>query len=167
MLAKGQLNMEFDCESNVKEVIQLRDSLQFAVVELARYVKAISYDMEQFADGNMILDGNIGFLGDFKPIGESIAAFSENISKVKETAETLTTIVEITENIAKKMQKVTANTGKIAEETRQVKEETQSINESVMSTSAVWEENYASSTELANQASILKELTQKFQLKNA
>lgn len=42
-----------------------------------------------------------------------------------------------------------------------------SINESVMSTSAVSEENYASSTELSNQAQVLKKLTQKFKLKEA
>ena len=42
-----------------------------------------------------------------------------------------------------------------------------SINESVMSASAVSEENYASSTELSNQVQVLKKLTQKFKLKEA
>lgn len=334
LLAKGQLNLKFDCESGVEEIVRLRNSMEFAVEELSRYVAAISYDMGQFAAGNMLLKRDTHFLGDFKPIEDSIDTFSDNISevlrqvenaantisdsseqitmaaqdlansnttqaesvqvlteksetiadsveqaaqntkevngligdageivtlekekmsevsnamneisecskeisailetidaianetnllslnasieaaragtagagfavvansirtlaseskesavkihelievtlkavdngndKVKETAETLDTIVDITQNIARKMQQVTMNTAKITEETKQVTEETQSINESVMSTSAVSQENYASSTELSNQAQVLKELTQKFKLK--
>lgn len=97
----------------------------------------------------------------------TLKAVENGNDKVKETAETLNTIVDITQNIAQKMQQVTLNTEKITDETRQVKEETQSINESVMSTSAVSEENYASSAKLSNQALLLKELTQRFKLKNA
>lgn len=97
----------------------------------------------------------------------TLKAVGNGNDKVKETAETLNTIVHITQNIARKMQQVTMNTAKITEETKQVTEETRSINESVMSTSAVSEENYASSTELSNQAQVLKELTQKFKLKEA
>lgn len=97
----------------------------------------------------------------------TLKAVGNGNDKVKETAETLNTIVDITQNIARKMQRVTMNTAKITEETKQVTEETRSINESVMSTSAVSEENYASSTELSNQAQVLKKLTQKFKLKEA
>ena len=132
MLAKGQLNMEFDCESNVKEITQLRDSLQFAVVELARYVKDISYDMEQFAGGNMILDGNIGFLGDFKPIGESIAAFSENISVVLYQVENAAnTISESSEQITLAAQDLANSNTNQAESVQVLTEKNENISNSV------------------------------------
>ena len=130
--------------------------------------KIVSLEKEKYASIGAARAGSAG--AGFAVVANSIRTLA---SESKESAIKIHELIEVTlkavENGKDKVKETaeTLNTEKITDETRQVKEETQSINESVMSTSAVSEENYASSAKLSNQALLLKELTQRFKLKNA
>lgn len=115
-LAEGHLDLTFDCKSSVAELVTLRDSMQFAVQELGRYVNAIREEMEEFADGNLTAQSNITFLGDFAPIESSIDGFANNISevldKVEESAEA---VAESSDQIAAAVQELAEGTSSQAE----------------------------------------------------
>lgn len=115
-LAEGHLDLTFDCKSSVAELVTLRDSMQFAVQELGRYVNAIREEMQEFADGNLTAQSNITFLGDFAPIESSIDGFANNISevldKVEESAEA---VAESSDQIAAAVQELAEGTSSQAE----------------------------------------------------
>lgn len=115
-LAEGHLDLTFDCKSSVAELVTLRDSMQFAVQELGRYVNAIRVEMQEFADGNLTAQSNITFLGDFAPIESSIDGFANNISevldKVEESAEA---VAESSDQIAAAVQELAEGTSSQAE----------------------------------------------------
>ena len=115
-LAGGHLDLTFDCKSSVAELVTLRDSMQFAVQELGRYVNAIREEMQEFADGNLTAQSNITFLGDFAPIESSIDGFANNISevldKVEESAEA---VAESSDQIAAAVQELAEGTSSQAE----------------------------------------------------
>ena len=136
-LAEGHLDLVFDCRSSVEELVTLRDSMQFAVQELGRYVKAISCGMEEFADGNLTARSDITFLGDFAPIEQSIDDFAENISgalaKVEEAAQS---VAESSDQIASAVQELADGTTSQAESVQVLLDKSEHVNESVQATAA-------------------------------
>lgn len=136
-LAEGHLDLVFDCQSSVEELVTLRDSMQFAVQELGRYVKAISCGMEEFADGNLTARSDITFLGDFAPIEQSIDDFAENISgalaKVEEAAQS---VAESSDQIAAAVEELADGTTSQAESVQVLLDKSEHVTESVQATAA-------------------------------
>ncbi len=136
-LAEGHLDLVFDCQSSVEELVTLRDSMQFAVQELGRYVNAISCGMEEFAEGNLAAHSDIAFLGDFAPIEQSIDDFAENISgalaKVEESAQS---VAESSDQIASAVQELADGTTRQAESVQVLLDKSEHVNESVQATAA-------------------------------
>lgn len=136
-LAEGRLDLVFDCQSSVEELVTLRDSMQFAVQELGRYVNAISCGMEEFAEGNLEARSDINFLGDFAPIEQSIDDFAENISgalaKVEESAQS---VAESSDQIASAVQELADGTTRQAESVQVLLDKSEHVNESVQATAA-------------------------------
>lgn len=95
-------------------------------------------------------------------ISRTIQAVQAGDEKVKETVETFDEIVKVTRAISGNITEVSGNAREESEAILQIKDETQNISEMVLNSSAVSEENAAASTELANQAQVLKELTEHF-----
>lgn len=136
-LAEGHLDLVFDCQSSVEELVTLRDSMQFAVQELGRYVNAISCGMDEFAEGNLAAHSDITFLGDFAPIEQSIDDFAENISgalaKVEESAQS---VAESSDQIASAVQELADGTTSQAESVQVLLDKSEHVNESVQATAA-------------------------------
>lgn len=136
-LAEGHLDLVFDCPSSVEELVTLRDSMQFAVQELGRYVNAISCGMDEFAEGNLAAHSDITFLGDFAPIEQSIDDFAESISgalaKVEESAQS---VAESSDQIASAVQELADGTTRQAESVQVLLDKSEHVNESVQATAA-------------------------------
>lgn len=115
-LAEGHLDLTFDCKSSVAELVTLRDSMQFAVQELGRYVNAIREGMQEFSDGNLTAQSSITFLGDFEPIESSIDGFANNISEVLDKVEkSAGAVAESSDQIAAAVQELAEGTSRQAE----------------------------------------------------
>ena len=140
-LAEGHLDLVFDCQSTVEELVTLRDSMQFAVQELGRYVNAISDGMQEFADGNLTARSSITFLGDFAPIEQSIDGFADNISgalsKVEESAQA---VAESSDQIAAAVQELADGTTSQAESVQVLLDKSGHVTESVQATAAKLQE---------------------------
>ena len=140
-LAEGHLDLTFDCKSSVAELVTLRDSMQFAVQELGRYVNAIRNEMQEFADGNLTAQSNITFLGDFAPIEHSIDGFANNISdvlfKVEESAQA---VAESSDQIAAAVQELAEGTTSQAESVQILLDKSEHVTESVQTTAGKLQE---------------------------
>ena len=140
-LAEGHLDLTFDCKSSVAELVTLRDSMQFAVQELGRYVNAIRNEMQEFADGNLTAQSNITFLGDFAPIEHSIDGFANNISdvlfKVEESAQA---VAESSDQIAAAVQELAEGTTSQAESVQVLLDKSEHVTESVQTTAGKLQE---------------------------
>ena len=140
-LAEGHLDLAFDCESSVQELVTLRDSMQFAVQELGRYVDAIREGMEDFAGGNLAAHSGTTFLGDFAPIGDSIDGFADNISgvlsKVEESAQA---VAESSGQIAAAVQELAEGTSSQAESVQVLLDKSAHVTGSVQATAGKLQE---------------------------
>ena len=140
-LAEGHLDLAFDCESSVQELVTLRDSMQFAVQELGRYVDAIREGMEEFAGGNLAAHSGTTFLGDFAPIGDSIDGFADNISgvlsKVEESAQA---VAESSGQIAAAVQELAEGTTSQAESVQVLLDKSAHVTGSVQATAGKLQE---------------------------
>lgn len=140
-LAEGHLDLAFDCESSVQELVTLRDSMQFAVQELGRYVDAIREGMEEFAGGNLAAHSGTTFLGDFAPIGDSIDGFADNISgvlsKVEESAQA---VAESSDQIAAAVQELAEGTSSQAESVQVLLDRSAHVTGSVQATAGKLQE---------------------------
>ncbi len=134
-LAEGQLELTFDCDSSVEELVTLRDSMQFAVQELGRYVNAISEGMGEFEKGNLAAQSSITFLGDFAPIENSIDAFADNISGVlSRVEESANAVADSSDQIAKAVQELAESTTSQAQSVQVLLEKSEHVTESVQAT---------------------------------
>lgn len=134
-LAEGQLDLTFDCQSSVEELVTLRDSMQFAVQELSRYVSAISDEMGEFENGNLVAESNVNFLGDFEPIGSSINAFADNIGKVLYKVEkSAEAVAESSDQIASAVMELAESTNSQAESVQVLMDKSEHVTNSVQET---------------------------------
>lgn len=148
-LAEGHLDLTFDCKSSVQELVTLRDSMQFAVQELGRYVNAISEDMGEFAAGNLTAESSITFLGDFAPIESSIDSFADNISDVLfQVEESAQAVADSSDQIAAAVQELAEGTTSQAESVQVLLDKCAHVTESVQTTAGKLQE----ANELVRQA---------------
>ena len=134
-LAEGHLDLVFDCQSSVEELVTLRDSMQFAVQELGRYVNAISEEMGEFEKGNLAAENTITFLGDFAPIEQSIEGFADNISGVLyQVEESAQAVADSSDQIAAAVQELAESTTTQAESVQVLLERSEHVTESVQAT---------------------------------
>ena len=148
-LAEGHLDLTFDCKSSVQELVTLRDSMQFAVQELGRYVNAISEGMGEFAAGNLTAESSITFLGDFAPIESSIDSFADNISDVLfQVEESAQAVADSSDQIAAAVQELAEGTTSQAESVQVLLDKCAHVTESVQTTAGKLQE----ANELVRQA---------------
>ena len=134
-LAEGHLDLVFDCQSSVEELVTLRDSMQFAVQELGRYVNAISEEMGEFEKGNLAAENTITFLGDFAPIEQSIEGFADNISGVLyQVEESAQAVADSSDQIAAAVQELAESTTTQAQSVQVLLERSEHVTESVQAT---------------------------------
>ena len=135
-LAEGHLDLVFDCQSRVEELVTLRDSMQFAVQELGRYVNAISEEMGEFEKGNLAAENTVTFLGDFAPIEQSIEGFADNISSVLyQVEESAQAVADSSDQIATAVQELAESTTTQAQSVQVLLEKSEHVTESVQATS--------------------------------
>lgn len=78
-LSKGNLKASVIYEAN-NEFGELAGTMDFSIKELNKYVEAIDYGMNEFANGNFTIECPITFVGDFQNIQISIDKFKNQIS---------------------------------------------------------------------------------------
>ena len=134
-LAEGHLDLVFDCQSRVEELVTLRNSMQFAVQELGRYVNAISEEMGEFEKGNLAAENTVTFLGDFAPIEQSIEGFADNISGVLyQVEESAQAVADSSDQIAAAVQELAESTTTQAQSVQVLLERSEHVTESVQAT---------------------------------
>lgn len=79
-LSKGNLKTNIDYEAK-NEFGELAERMNFSFKELAKYVSAIDYGMNEFSKGNFTCECPIAFLGDFAHIQKSIENFQTKMSE--------------------------------------------------------------------------------------
>lgn len=83
-LSEGKLNLNFNMDCKTKEMIALSNSLDISTKQLSKYINAIDLSMEEFSKGNLALECQESFIGDFAKIEKSLEKFSLNISHTLE-----------------------------------------------------------------------------------
>ncbi|WP_455716832.1 methyl-accepting chemotaxis protein [Anaerosporobacter sp.] len=83
-LSEGKLNLNFDIDCKTKDMTALSNSLDISTKELSKYINAIDLSMEEFSKGNLALECQGSFIGDFAKIEKSLEKFSLNISRTLE-----------------------------------------------------------------------------------
>ena len=78
-MAKGKLNNEINYESN-DELGNLANNIKTTTNILSTYINNISNTLEKIARGNMQIDFNLEYIGDFAPIKKSITKIAESLS---------------------------------------------------------------------------------------
>lgn len=79
-LSEGQLSLEFQVSCKNSDLLLLGRSLDFAVLEIKKYVDDIAQAMGQIANQNYDIAPSQPFLGDFKPIEDSITQMIVSVS---------------------------------------------------------------------------------------
>jgi len=98
-------------------------------------------------------------------IDKALSAVSNGIEIADVTASSLSIAVELSQNVSNIMNKITANSNELTVSISQILEGTEQISSVVQTNSATAEESAASSEELSGQATILKEMIEKYNLK--
>lgn len=78
-MAKGKLNTEINYESN-DELGHLANNIKTTTSILSTYINNISSTLEKISRGNMQIDFNIEYIGDFAPIKKSITKIANSLS---------------------------------------------------------------------------------------
>lgn len=79
-VAKGNLSSRVDLEADDSEIGDLVNTIQSSNRTMKTYVSDISAKLSEMANGNMNIDHKTKYIGDFKPIGESIKVINEYIN---------------------------------------------------------------------------------------
>lgn len=80
-LAQGQLSLDFNVECRNSDVRQLGNSLNEAVAEIKKYIDDIARAMGELSNYNFRVTPSQPFIGDFKPIEDSIGKMITGISE--------------------------------------------------------------------------------------
>lgn len=86
-LSVGDLNTHIECSSN-DELGELAESVNDCIFKLSTYIKEITTNCGEVADGNFNLTRTVEFAGDFKNIQESLDRCSESLSKTIDSINT-------------------------------------------------------------------------------
>lgn len=78
-MARGKLNTEINYESN-DELGKLANNIKTTTNILSTYINNISNTLEKISRGNMQIDFNLEYIGDFAPIKKSITKIANSLS---------------------------------------------------------------------------------------
>lgn len=80
-LSKGNLSTVFELEADSSEIGMLVDAIHRTKIELKKYIDDISYHLEEMSKGNMSLSMDCDYIGDFKPIRQSIHIIQDSMNR--------------------------------------------------------------------------------------
>ncbi len=80
-LSNGNLSPNFVLEPDTSEIGMLIGGIHQTKGELKKYIDDISTQLSEMAKGNMDLQQNIDYVGDFKPIQESLAIIVDSMNR--------------------------------------------------------------------------------------
>lgn len=134
-LTEGQLSLDFGTSGIVKEIVDLKLSLNSSVRKLETYIHAIDFEMGEFAKGNLLAQSPIQFIGDFEQVKQSIMSFTEKISETLYEVENVAeSVAESSQQIAGSVQELAAGTVEQAESFQKLSEKTEDIAGSIQVT---------------------------------
>ncbi len=124
-LSKGRLNVAFAASGTVKEIVDLRESLNASIEELGKYIYAINRGMNEFAKGNLAANSTVKFIGDFEQIERSITTFAEKISAILWEVENVAgSVAASSEHISNSVQDLAAGAMEQADSVKTLSEKT-------------------------------------------
>ncbi len=89
-ISNGVLSANFELEPDTSEIGMLVNSIHKTKNELELYIDDISKQLSEMAKGNMDLDQTIDYIGEFKPIQESLKtildSMNNTLSQIEDTA---------------------------------------------------------------------------------
>lgn len=80
-LSQGDINAEFELESDSSEIGQLVYSIVQLKAELKKYISDISSNLRKIGDGNLAISLDIDYIGDFIPIKQSISDILDSMNQ--------------------------------------------------------------------------------------
>ncbi len=80
-LAKGQLALDFSTNCNNLEMQHMGDSLNTSVAEIKKYIDDIARTMGEMSNRNLNIRPSQPFIGDFKPIEDSIGKMLSDLTE--------------------------------------------------------------------------------------
>lgn len=101
-IAKGNLSSEFNLESNTSEIGLLIHSLISTKDTLKTYIFDISEKLSEMSNGNMDLNIDIDYIGDFTPIKSSLERIISSLNH------TLSQIIIASEQVSKGSEQISA-----------------------------------------------------------
>lgn len=131
LFSQGDLHTSVPELNTQDETSTLRDAMLAMIENLNMNVKDISYNLQQLADGNMNTKVTQNYLGDFKPLEESVK--------------------KIIESLAGSMKKIGSNAEHVASGSKQVSDGAQSLLQAAVEQSAAVQELVATVSEVNGQ----------------
>lgn len=80
-LSRGNLSTVFRLEADSSEIGMLVDAIHKTKSELKKYIDDISFHLEEMSKGNMGLSMDCDYIGDFKPIRQSLQIILDSMNK--------------------------------------------------------------------------------------
>lgn len=93
-IADGNLSSSFSLDGDTSEIGMLIHSIHKTKATLNRYIDDISQQLSQMARGNMNLDQSIDYIGDFKPIQESMGVILNSMNYTLSQIDHAATLVD-------------------------------------------------------------------------
>lgn len=80
-LSRGNLSTAFRLEADSSEIGMLVDAIHKTKSELKKYIGDISFHLEEMSKGNMSLSMDCDYIGDFKPIRQSLNIILDSMNR--------------------------------------------------------------------------------------
>ena len=80
-LSRGNLSTMFRLEADSSEIGMLVDAIHKTKSELKKYIGDISFHLEEMSKGNMSLSMDCDYIGDFKPIRQSLNIILDSMNR--------------------------------------------------------------------------------------
>ena len=80
-LSRGNLSTVFRLEADSSEIGMLVDAIHKTKSELKKYIGDISFHLEEMSKGNMSLSMDCDYIGDFKPIRQSLNIILDSMNR--------------------------------------------------------------------------------------
>lgn len=151
-LAKGNLNFEVK-KMYEDEIGEMTDSFEEAMGELRLYIKELTRDLTEIADGNFNISSHVEFRGEFQAFSEAIdtitSGLSRTMSKINEASEQVALgSGQMAESAQSLAEGATDQAGSVEQLTATI----QSITENVIANSENANKSYQSAMEFEQEA---------------
>lgn len=101
LVAQGHLDISFEEEEICQEIKVLQDSLNTTIETLNSYVSDIVRILNDVADGNLTVDSNVDYEGDFKELENAIQKITSNLNGlVQDIAQSATQFEDISAQVS-------------------------------------------------------------------